>query len=271
MSILATEPTLTRFRDAYEAMVPRWLKGWLEDPETGIKTPKRIFRVGYAIALHLDVLGDAAVAAIKCGFPGGYSTTFDRYIGQERGIVRGYDEPALAYEARLRLARDTRIRKGNPWCLLEQLQAYFTGHAVGFELIHNTGATSAIQYALAADGTRTTSSITWDWDGAGATYLSRFWVILHVPTDVALPAPTWGDGGWEAVTVVSETIGSTAPYWMVQNVKSIVENFRSDSAKCSHIVLVFDDDDWNAQQPDGTWNHMGNRNPNACYWKGPEG
>jgi hypothetical protein len=268
MTLIASQST--KFRDAYEAMVPRWMKGWLEDPETGFKTPKRLWRIGYAVAIHADLLADLAVAAIKCGFPGGYSSTFDRYIGQERGIVRGYEEPAVAYEARMRAWRDTMMRKGDSWCLLEQLQAYFTGHAVAIDLLSNTDAANAIRYRLAADGTRTTDSIAWNWDGAGATLPSRFWVILHVPTDVALPAPTWGDGGWEAVTVVSETIGSTAPYWMVQNVKAIVEAFRADSSKCSHIILVFDDGDWTAQQPDGTWDHMGNRNPNACYWKGTE-
>jgi hypothetical protein len=252
-------PTVTTFRDAYLALVPRWMKG------------TRLGAVGYAIATHLDLVADSATYAVKARFPG-YSTTTDTLLGKERRIVRGYDEPVLAYRARLPYWLDVARRRANAWLVLETLRAYFTEHSVTLEYVANTGATTARVKRLLPDGTMENDSISWDWDGQGVALPSRFWLVLHVDADVAEICPTWGDGGWEATGVVSETIGSTAPYWMVQNVRAIVQDCNSASGLCSHIILVFADyeAEWAAQQPDGTWGRLGNRNPYACYWKGTE-
>jgi hypothetical protein len=247
-------PQTTTFRDTYEAMIPRWMK------------QGRLWRVGYSVALHLDLLGDAVAASVRIGFPGGYWSGANERIGLDRKIVRGYDEPDASYEAALRNWRDIHARKGNPWVMLERLRAYFTGHDVTLDLIQNIDGTTASYRTIYVDGTREAGTMTWNWDANVGTYTSRFWIIITVPEDVATAAPTWGDGGWN----VNETVGSSAPYSMVESVRSIVEAFRPRASNCDRIIVVFNQDDWAAQPPDGTWNRASHRNPNACYWRGTD-
>jgi hypothetical protein len=103
----------------------------------------------------------------------------------------------------------------------------------------------------------------WDWDGA--EYWSRFWVVVHAPHPWTYP-PDLADPG--LVLDGTWTLGSSATPEEVDTARRIVRRWKPAHMICSHIIVVFDADEWTGGQPDGTWDWPTNRNEGACFWDG---
>jgi hypothetical protein len=164
------------FIDAFKKYVPSWLsKG--EGGLVGASLMQQVedFRVRTKLAL---VARFPEYAAVYC------DDAALAAIGRDRRIVRGINEPAAAYAARLVRAFDDHRTRGNPFALLRQIRAYLQAPCV-VRTVDRRGN----WFSIAADGTETTNMATgnWDWDGRAASpEWARFWVIIF-PVDGITP------------------------------------------------------------------------------------
>ena len=259
---------LTRFRRAYTKLLPWWLTA-----EDGAK-------VNYSLGLLMDAYLTRLLQGLRARWPSHAMPSALPFLGRDRRIVRGINESAESYAARLlRWLDDHRIR-GNPYALMEQLRAYCQAD-VRIRTVDMRGN----WYTIERDGTKSVSlqQGNWDWDGADASRWSRFWVIIY-PTSDGLPWEArpvgWDDGDWWGDP--SLTLGTTATANQASTVKSIVRDWQPDGTRCEWIIIAFDDtsfapDDSSPPLPDGTWGKWGklvsgnyeeSRDETARYWKG---
>jgi len=183
--------------DTLLGLVPRWLKGRVSLDPTQCGDGYKVLTAAGAIWDEQELILRQGMLASFPGF--GDDRSLD-LLGLQRGIVRGPLETSAAYAERLRFWRQVNARKGSPWVLLEQVQAYLAGYPVECRLICGDGtATSpATRYTLAPDGylyhgeyldapngtavTDTTPGA-WDWgpQEPGSPFLptSREWLILY--------------------------------------------------------------------------------------------
>lgn len=262
---------MARFRQAFYKLLP----SWLTEGE------------GELVLGSLGVLKDAWLERLTQGlyarFPSYAPESALAYLGRDRKIVRGINESAASYSARLlRWLEDHRIR-GNPFALMAQLRAYCNA-----DVRIRTVDAAGNWFTLDRDGTRsfTLGAGNWDWDTEAASQWSRFWVIIY-PTADGEPwsdpgdwgdAALWGSGVWGANSTA--TIGTTATREQVASVRSIVREWQPDGTRCEWIIVAFDDASFDptAPEPDGTWglwgkddgagNYVPSRLRTARYWKG---
>lgn len=202
-------------------------------------------------------------------------------IGRDRRIVRGFNETATAYAARLVLWLDTWRTAGNPFALMGQLAAY-CGPGPAFRTVDVRGN----WFSRAADGTQSflLNQANWDWDGASdaLTRWSRFWVVIY-PNGLWQSTARWGDPGF-TYGLPGQTWGTTATTDQVAAVKGIVRDWKPAGTTCVNIVIAFDNASFNpatardgAGLPDGAWGKWGKdvagtyvpaRLSTARYWDG---
>lgn len=93
----------------------------------------------YAFGLHIDIFGDAVIAAVKHRFPGLYTYEALGLIGRERRINRGRIEDDPTYAGRLiRWLTDHRVR-GGPYALLAQSAAHYAPALFPMDLAYVSG------------------------------------------------------------------------------------------------------------------------------------
>jgi hypothetical protein len=149
------------------------------------------FRVGrnlavlWAIFVHLDLLIDMLVAAVRRTFTGAQGCLADgiHATGAEVGIRRGPGESLAVYAERVRKAHVAIAHKGNPVVLLRQIREYFAAWAIfPVEFITPYG----YRITLNTDGSVTRDTVTPDVNAlaAGRTSSCR---LFFRPT-VALPS-----------------------------------------------------------------------------------
>ncbi len=199
------------------------------------------------------------------------------YFGRDRLIVRGINEPAAAYGARLvRFLDDHRVR-GNPFALHDQLRAYLQA-----DVMIRTVDRRGNWFTTAPGGARSVVAAAgnWSWDTTAATQWARFWVIIY-PTIAGAP---WSasSGGAPASWPSGGTIGTSATPDQVASVRSIVRDWKPAGTRCEWIIVAFDPGSFNptAPEPDGTWRNYGYdtagayhavRLNTARYWRGMNG
>jgi hypothetical protein len=220
-------------------------------------------------------------------FPGYGTDSALPYHSLDRKMFRGFDEPPAIFAGRLLGWLDFHKLRGNPFTIMEQVQAYLT---VNFDavpvkprirIVNNRGT----WYTLNEDGTRETvkDAGNWDWDG-NTSLKSRFWLIIYPSADLWTLTPAWGAVGGPAWGDNNLSWGSTATAQQVKSVREIIEECRSATAKCSHVIIAFDSDSFDpsdppgaAGMPDGTWGHWSvnvggvqvpSRLRTALYWDG---
>ncbi len=256
-----------RFRRFFKSLGPRWLT----EGEGGL--------VLYSLGLVMDVFAQRAKEALLARFPDYAPDDALPLMGQDRRIVRGFDEPRETYTARLTRFLDDWKKAGMGPAILRQVQAYCAPHAPVVRTVNATGTWCTVD----ADGV-TTHRITWpssnwDWDGDGDLW-ARFWVVIYPSADLWETDGTWGDPGtWGD----GGTWGTTATPAQVATVRKIVGDWKPGAGLCPNIIIAFDPDSFDpsgapgAPLPDGTWGNWGKggsgtrvpaRLETARYWRG---
>jgi len=264
-----TTPGTTTYRDTLRRLSPPWLsRGFAE-------------KLIYTIGVHLDALGDGVINAIAARFPNAYTPETLAVTGRERGIRRGPGETDAGYAARLDAWWDAHRKRGNPYALMRQLQAYLTPHLVPMAVVNNSGA----WYSLDAAGVPGyVAETAWNWDN-DTTRWSRFWLILFPPPSLWRPNAGWSFGGaWGPDTFGNPdelvTWGSTARIDEVNQIRTLVAEWQAPHARCQNIIVAWDDDVFTPLNtapplPDGHWHNFAkivagryvpSREPNAIYW-----
>lgn len=239
-------------------------------------------RILWVMILLLDALIERAKKGVKARFPGAGATEDSLvYLGRDRLIGRGPTEPRETYEVRLRGFVDKHRTRGNSWRMMEQIRAYCSPHEVRVRIWTERGKVKTIE----RDGSFVTNRTTeWDWNGDDIEdYWSRFWVLIYPTTDS--PQMPWARPLWGSVTWGQFYWGSTATPADVQAIRSIVETWKPEGSHCEHVMIVFDDADFDPEAaapplPDGTWGpwsknvggeQVPTRNTNVAYWPGTRG
>jgi hypothetical protein len=239
---------------------------------------------GGKVAASIALLADDFIARAKLGLLARYPDHADEdalaAIGRDRLIRRGINEPAAAYAVRLKRAFTDHKTRGTPYTLLTQLRAYLQADCV-VRIVDRRGN----WWTIDADGTRSSSLDTgnWDWDGEAATpRWARFWVIIYpaggtdpwAPSGLWGDATLWGDGTWGHPTL---TIGTTATVDQVASVRAIIREWKPANAICEWVIVAFDAATFTpagATDPNGEWARWGDstggpvRLQSARYWKG---
>jgi hypothetical protein len=139
-----TQPFPT-FRDLLRKFSPPWLQRGLGE------------KLGYAITVQIDAMGEALDASVRIRFPNVYSSESLPVIGRERRIRRGQHEQASAYAGRLRRWLQDHQRRGGPHALLAQVRAYHLPLTFPIVLWWPSGA----RYRMDAAGVVTRDVVAW--------------------------------------------------------------------------------------------------------------
>jgi hypothetical protein len=238
---MAAEPQIFAFRNIAREISPWWLR-------RGIA-----LRLIYAIALHLDVILQMAVEAVRRRYPGLDSNDSLPLIGSERRITRGRNEIDATYAARMRRWIDDHRLRGGPYAMLRQLRAHFAAAPFRIRLRYYSGR----QFEMAAlDGAITRSDVVWLPDAANNRW-ARWWLFYDWPDPVvdegAWGDPgDWGDGGtWGTSLTVDE----------VEDVRIVPRQWNAGHIIKGRIVLAEGTTElWGDP---GDWGDPG--------WWGPEG
>lgn len=260
-----------RFRTLRPFMGPPWLtKGEGE-------------LVGYSLDLMRDAFIQRLFLGLLCRFPETAPTDALAAIGRQRRVVRGINETAESYVARLLVWLDDRKRQGNPYALMQKLAEY-TGPVPSWRTVDRRGN----WYSRAADGTETAllNQANWDWDGVlGEPKWSRFWVIMYPNGFYDDQTSEWGDSGAQDWGDRDRgTWGTTAPPDQVQMIRALVSDWKIAGTRCVSIVEALDPSSFDPTaavdstgMPDGLWlgwsKNVGGvqvpaRLDTARYWEG---
>ena len=223
------------FRDLIKTVSPRWLQ---KAYGTGHK-------LLYALALHVDLLGDAVVFGVRRKFPGYDSTDALDLTGRDRKIRRGRSEPDEAYTARCLRWLDDHPLRGNPYAMLEQLHSFYA--AAPFRMILVTRA--GVSYTCETDGSIRRGFVAGFSPDSRPDLWARWWLYFEWPdpitsTDTWGSGGDWGDGGvWGSDFTPSE----------VQDLRLVPTEW--NAAHCTG-TLVSSGERW-GMPPDGTWGDAG--------------
>jgi hypothetical protein len=121
-----------------------------------------------------------------------------------------------------------------------------------------------VWWEIGTSGAITTGAGGWNWDG-NDDLSSRFWVLIWVPSGLWQDDGTFAD---EGLIEDGGTIGSTALPDVVAGVQYIIRDQSCENSRHMHTILIFNSAEWDANQPNGTWGTMSNRNVWAEYWPG---
>lgn len=217
---------LITFRSRILSAAPRWLQGFWGS------------RLLYAIGVVFDALIDWASYAVHLRYASWCASHLPDALamhGRNRGIVRGFEEPAVPYAARLQRWIQDRKRKGNLYTTMDQLAGYLTRYDVTIRCVNLNGA----WLTRLPDGTREyhrASPSNWNWDPHTDEW-SRYWVIIYPPIDLWVDEgyfdsdEYFGDGG---------QIGSTITQDQADSLRAIVLAWNPPHACPSHIILALD-------------------------------
>lgn len=249
----------SRFRWAYERLLP----SWLTSGDGG--------KVLYSLGAAKDAFCDRVYYSLLARFPQHAPADSLAYHSRDRKIVRGINETAESFSARLVRWLDDHYTRGNPYALMQQLQAYCNA-AVRIRTVDRRGN----WYTLDSDGTKhvTLAAGNWDWDDGGLDRWARFWVIIY-PTSGGLPWSASVPGAWPS----GGTIGTSATLDEVASVRGIIRDWKPAGTKCEWVIIAYDaaSFDPTAPEPDGTWQYYGTNNAGhyelarlttARYWSG---
>ncbi len=223
---------------------------WLTDPGDGLE-------VLHSLGICMDAQAERTYQGTLARFPDHAPADALPPMSRDRKIVRGINESAESFAARLIKWLDDHKVRGNPYALLEQLQAYLV-IPTAVRTVDNRGN----WFSIDEDGNRSAliDQGNWDWDGDTASW-SRFWVIIYPPATLWVQGdPAIGDADLWAGEIgrAGYTIGSTATQEDVAGVRTIVRQWKPAGTLCLWIIVAFDPasfdpTDGAPPNPDGDW------------------
>ena len=231
-------------------LLPNWLRN------------SNAYRVLYSVALMIDGLGDALLAAIKIRFPNLYSSESLSLLSNERRMRSGPTETAESFAARLTQWWDVAKHSGDLYTIAKQMACYFLPRAVRLEIVTNNGT----RYTLGIDGSWTVDSVSWDWDGHAEKW-SRFWVLL---SNEDIQATSTDHRVLDSIATVLQRgrfVGSDVN-GAAATLRQIEEDNRAPYNHCDCIIVMLDRAAFWASPPAGNWDYWANRNLSALYWAG---
>jgi hypothetical protein len=263
---------VTTFRDAIQEISPPWLAQGAGQ------------RIMYLPGVLTDALTQAALDGVKARFPGYGTPEALTYIGADRQIVRGPNEPDDSYVTRLRIWLDSWRHAGSPYGLLPQLEGLSAPAVDTWRTVDNS---SNWHWIDAGDTSQTISVLhvsphNWNWDG-DTTDWARFWAITYRTPKASWYEGTWGDG---------DKWGNNAKTWglnmtpsEIKALRAVCRNFKAAHSTLLWIIVSFDTSLFipgtaypSATLPDGTWgpwskavtgNRVQSRSENARYIGSP--
>lgn len=239
---------LVTHRDAIQAAVPRWLRG------------VNAYKLLYTGGLILDGIAHAMMLGIQACAPSFDRDSWSR-VCRDRRVQRGPDELQSSLTDKCLTYLYWHQRRGNAEALLRQLRYAMSPVNVVLRVVQNDGSYTE----LATDGTITSGTQTWNWDGAASQW-GRFWVLVH--------AQGWltneGAFGSSGVFGDGSAIGSTVDPALLGALQAVVKAWKPAHAVCNSMIAILDETAWAAALPNGTWNIPANRNPAANYWSGAQ-
>lgn len=257
----------------FRARFKRFLPSWLAEGEGEA--------LWWSMSVMIDAFLQRTYDGLRARFPTYAPTDALRYISRDRKIVRGIGETDAEFAERLIRWLDDHKVRGNPFALMEQLQAYCRTGDPDYMVRVRTVDRRGNWYTIDRDGTRsvTLDSGNWSWDALAASpSWARFWVIIYPYLDEPWSdSPEWGDGRLYGDKV--STIGTTATLAEVAAVRQIVREWKPAGTRCENIIIAFDDTSFDptAPEPTGDWDKMSDspiswkkRLATARYWKGTE-
>jgi hypothetical protein len=255
------------FRELAKKISPTWLTRF-----TGL-------RILYVIGLHVDALIHCLVLAIKMRMPGitllpsaanqGDPTSAIPYVGRDRSIVRGSLETLASYTSALLHWTDLLRFKGQAFTLLDRLHASLGGvSTMRLAIVTQSGN----RYNRAGDGTRTVSSVTWNWDGHSELW-ARFWVLVYDSDNVVSPefttelgsGRTFSSTDGPSAAIGIRATGTIKMAALAQEIRTICQTWKPAHMVLKYIIWTWDESLFNSLSPNGTWARWKNRNPNVAY------
>lgn len=231
---------MSSFRTIRKFLGPSWL---VAEGEGAI--------VGYA----LDLVKDAFIERVRIGLlarfpqqdPSGTPAPDDalQAMGRDRDMIRGLDESATNYAARLVPWLDQAKTKGTPWGMLTGLWNYL-GLSTGFPIVLRTVDAKGNWFTRAADGTFSylLKQGNWEWDStpidpvSGKKRWSRFWPIVY-PNGLWLDTREWNDGAsWGDD---DKTWGTTATPDEAAQLYALALR-KPGGTNCPYVIVAFDPD-----------------------------
>lgn len=217
-------------RDLIRELSPAWLRRtWGE-------------RFTYAHGLALDGVLEWAFQGVKARFPSKAPEEALPLLGKDRGILRGFNEPAASYRRRLARWMTDRRRTGTPFAMLEQVRAYFTGASVGLRIVNDRGTWHTIDAAGAQFVDRLKGN--WDWDGAFPLMArTRYWAIVTPMSSLWVTEGAWGAAGavWGDDGL---GLGFTATLDQIASLRQLVcgnrGGWKPAGTLCPFIIVEFD-------------------------------
>jgi len=185
-------------------------------------------------------------------------------IGLDRGIVRGFEEPASSYAARLKQWIVDRTTKGNPYTLMRQLRGYLTGYDVTFKVVSNNGAWHVLKPDGSTDFFHNPGN--WDWDGNPDKWW-RFWVIIQITNGPWVSVGKWGSGG---VWGDGRMWGASITPEQAKTLVFLINEWKAAHSECWGILMTFDDAMFDPRgsgegYPNGGWGDTINRPMNVLF------
>lgn len=137
------------------------------------------------LADPIDDLRDNTAEAIDSRFPRAVRPDALPYLGRDRKIVRGLDEPDSSYAARLLRWREDHKRRGNPTAMLRQLEAYYATAPKQIDLVYETGTRYTLDpTTLDADGKGTISKDAIEWrEGNDQLAWAQAWIFVRYDSE----------------------------------------------------------------------------------------
>lgn len=234
----------TSFRAAVRFMVPPWFAD-----RYPIKQSVG-FRFLYACGAALDSIVQVAVEGLWAKYPTFGTLTAVPYIGRDRRIIRGPNEPIDKYARRLIGWLDAWRYAGHALTVLRQLQPVFAPNpAPRMRLVNNRG----VWYTLEPDGAFTIQHPgNWNWDNREDLW-ARCWVIIYSDHGYPwAPESIWDDPGtWGE----EEVLDFSASVSEIETILSVIRQWKAAHTLYVRQIVAFDEDSFDPSnpEPDGTW------------------
>jgi hypothetical protein len=231
--------------------------------------------------MSIDGLIEKADQGVKARIPTLCDASALQYIGNDRVIPRGPNEPEASYRIRLQRAYDTWAMAGNSRTVLGQVLPVAAPLTPRIRTVDDSS--GWYTYEDGADTSQPPDFAPgviagrgeWDWDGHPSTFDShpvgkqawwRYWLVIYATDGWIGKAPKCGSGmkcGDKSISC-----GLNAPSAIMKGVQSIVAKWQRKGAWCRWIVISFDDALFDpGLTADGTHNPAGTFGP----WAAPVG